>query len=277
MSHPVQVVSISSLKGGVGKTSVTLGLASAALTQGIPTLVVDLDPHADATTGLGVEPGRATPIGELLRSPRKGPIDTIASPSSWTQRQLRRVPEKQARLDVAQGSALTGYYDRPDLRPRDLKRLSKVLSQSSAYELVLIDCPPSLSGLTRMAWYASDGVVLVAEPSLFSVAGSERSMRALDLFAREFDAPVNTVGVVANRYRETSPEHGYRLGELRTMFKDRVLDPVLPESPSWQQIQGAAHAVHHWPGEAAEETATTFEQLLTSVRTKLAAAQPAGR
>ena len=53
----MQVVSISSLKGGVGKTSVTTGLASAALAAGIRTLVVDLDPHADATTALGVQPG----------------------------------------------------------------------------------------------------------------------------------------------------------------------------------------------------------------------------
>ncbi|MFC6257481.1 ParA family protein, partial [Kocuria oceani] len=54
----MQIVSVSSLKGGVGKSSVTLGIASAALRAGVPTLVVDLDPHADATTGLGVQPAR---------------------------------------------------------------------------------------------------------------------------------------------------------------------------------------------------------------------------
>jgi cellulose biosynthesis protein BcsQ len=262
----VQVVSISSLKGGVGKTSVTLGLASAAMSQGVSTLVVDLDPHADASTGLGADPVGATPIGDLLRHPRRAAIDEVAKPSSWSARQRRRHPDKIARLDVAQGSALTGYYDRPDLRSRDLKRLAAVLSQSRNYELVLVDCPPSLSGLTRMAWFASHGVVLVAEPSLFSVAGTERSMRALELFRSEFSVPLDTVGVVANRYRENSSEHAFRLSELRTMFGEKLLSPVIAELPTWQQIQGAAHAVHHWPGKDAAATAKTYEQLLASVR-----------
>lgn len=262
----MQVVSISSLKGGVGKTSVTLGLASAAMTAGVPTLVVDLDPHADSSTGLGADPTAARPIGELLRSPRKAALDDAVTPSSWTARQKRRHPSSTPHLDVAQGSALTGYYDRPDLRMRDLKRLSKVLDTTNQYELVLVDCPPSLSGLTRMAWSASHGVLLVAEPSLFSVAGTERSMRALELFRQEFSMPLDAVGVVANRYRENSPEHAFRLSELRTMFGEKLLDPVIPETPNWQQIQGAAHAVHHWPGSAAATTAKTYEQLLERVR-----------
>lgn len=266
MNHPVQVVSISSLKGGVGKTSVTLGLASAALAKGIPTLVIDLDPHADATTGLGVEPGAAPPIGELLRSPRKGSLNSIATRSAWTLRQQRRTPQREVRLDVAQGSALTGFYDRPDLRPRDMRRLARVLQNTTGYELVLIDCPPSLSGLTRMAWFASNSVTLVAEPSLFSVAGTERSMRALELFRRDFTTQLSKVGVVANRFKEASPEHAYRLAELRTMFTENLLNPVIPETINWQQIQGAAHSVHHWPGEPAAITATLFEQLLDTVR-----------
>jgi len=265
----VQVVSISSLKGGVGKTSVTLGLASAALVAGVDTLVVDLDPHADATTGLGVEPGSASSIGALLRNPRRGSVDDSAVPSSWTLRQRRRVPKASSRLDVIHGSALTGYYDRPDLRPRELRRLARVLEGSRRYELVLIDCPPSLSGLTRMAWFASNGVTLVAEPSLFSVAGTERSMRALDLFRSEFSTKLGTVGVVANRYRDSSPEHAFRLSELRSMFGDKLLSPVIPETSNWQQIQGAAHAVHHWPGDAAKETAGVFEALLGSIRQAL--------
>ncbi|BAS12922.1 virulence plasmid ParA family protein pGP5-D [Arthrobacter sp. Hiyo8] len=79
----MQVVSISSLKGGVGKTSVTTGLASAALAAGIPTLVVDLDPHADATTALGVQAGDQLDIGRMLKNPRKARLlDNVVS-SGW--------------------------------------------------------------------------------------------------------------------------------------------------------------------------------------------------
>lgn len=294
----MQIVSISSLKGGVGKTSVTLGLASAALDAGLKTLVVDLDPHADASTGLGIDPKGREPIGLMLKNVRRSSVNANAVPSSWTERHqeiLRSVQEgasrnkdddaatdpqepsaesdqasalSEGRLDVAYGSAFTGIYDRPDLRLRDLKRLKTVLSRVTGYDLVLIDCPPSLNGLTRMAWYASDKVLLVAETSLFSVAGTERTMRALNMFRREFAPHIQTAGVVANKFRPESGEHQFRLQEMSNMFGDALLSPVLPDIPDWQQIQGAAHAVHQWPTESARLSAVLLSELLDAVRNK---------
>lgn len=262
----MQVVSISSLKGGVGKTSVTLGLASAALAAGIPTLVVDLDPHADASTGLGVEPNGENDIGHLLKNARKADIIAAAVPSPWTTRATQSRKSKRApMLDVAVGGAFSGIYDRPDLRLRTLRRLQNILSRQDKYELVLIDCPPSLNGLTRMAWTASQRVLLVAEPSLFSVAGTERTLRALELFRKEFVPGLQTAGVVANRFRDSSAEQRFRLDEMRSMFGDSLLSPVLPDQPNWQQIQGAAYAVHQWPGEAARHSAARFDDLLQSL------------
>ncbi|MEG2579146.1 MAG: AAA family ATPase, partial [Glutamicibacter sp.] len=79
----MHVVSISSLKGGVGKTSVTLGLASAALAAGIPTLVIDLDPHADASTGLGVRANGKQPIGQMLKNARRARLQDQVVASAW--------------------------------------------------------------------------------------------------------------------------------------------------------------------------------------------------
>lgn len=259
----MQVVSISSLKGGVGKTSVTTGLASAALAAGIPTLVVDLDPHADATTALGVQAGDQLDIGRMLKNPRKARLlDNVVS-SGWVE-QARRNGGGTA-LDVAVGSAYTGIYDRPDLGRRDLRRLSAVLAPADKYELVLVDCPPSLNGLTRMAWSASDRVVLVAEPGLFSVAGTERTMRAIQLFRQEFAPQLAPAGIVANRVRPASSEHTFRLAEMESMFGELLLAPQIPEQANWQQIQGAAHAVHHWPGDSAKNTAKLFDTLLENM------------
>lgn len=264
----MQVVSISSLKGGVGKTSVTLGLASAALAAGIPTLVVDLDPHADATTGLGVKPGDQIDIGRLLRNARRGDLSENVAPSGWVaSARQRNLPTSGATpvLDVAVGSAYSGIYDRPDLGRRDLRRLTTLLSRVEGYGLVLIDCPPSLNGLTRMAWTASNRVLLVAEPALFSVAGTERTMRAIELFKREFAPNLSTAGIVANRVRPNSNEHTFRLAEMRQMFGDLLLNPIITDQENWQQIQGAAHSVHHWPGELARQTSGYFDELLRNV------------
>jgi chromosome partitioning protein len=273
----VQVVSISSLKGGVGKTSVTTGLASAALAAGIPTLVVDLDPHADASTALGVSPDDQLDIGRMLRSPRRAHLADNVVPSGWVERARingsangstngrTQSGTTTSVLDVAVGSAYTGIYDRPDLGRRDLRRLSAVLAGATNYELVLVDCPPSLNGLTRMAWSASDKVTLVAEPGLFSVAGTERTMRAIQLFRQEFAPKLSPAGIVANRVRSGSAEHTFRLSEMESMFGQLLLSPHIPEQANWQQIQGAAHSIHHWPGDSAKNAAGLFDTLLQNL------------
>ncbi len=260
----MQVVSISSLKGGVGKTSVTTGLASAALAAGIPTLVVDLDPHADASTALGVQPDDQLDIGRMLKSPRRARLAENVVTSSWVARENYN-GARPAVLDVAVGSAYTGIYDRPDLGRRDLRRLSAVLAGTDKYQLVLVDCPPSLNGLTRMAWSASDKVALVAEPGLFSVAGTERTMRAIQLFRQEFAPNLSPAGIIANRVRTGSSEHTFRLAEMQSMFGELLLTPHIPEQANWQQIQGAAHSVHHWPGDSAKNAASLFDTLLDNL------------
>lgn len=265
-------MSISSLKGGVGKTSVTTGLASAALAAGIPTLVVDLDPHADASTALGVSPDDQLDIGRMLRSPRRAHLADNVVPSGWVEQARTNGANGTAHsgaqasvLDVAVGSAYTGIYDRPDLGRRDLRRLSAVLAGAQNYDLVLVDCPPSLNGLTRMAWSASDKVTLVAEPGLFSVAGTERTMRAIQLFRQEFAPKLSPAGIVANRVRSGSAEHTFRLSEMESMFGDLLLSPHIPEQANWQQIQGAAHSIHHWPGDSAKNAAALFDALLQNL------------
>lgn len=261
----MQVVSISSLKGGVGKTSVTLGLASAALAANIPTLVVDLDPHADATTGLAVRANGHLDVGRLLKNARRADLAANVVPSGWARKANASENADGLNspvLDVAMGSAYSGIYDRPDLGRRDLRRLSVLLGKVSKYGLVLVDCPPSLNGLTRMAWTASNRVLLVAEPGLFSVAGTERTMRAIELFRKEFAPNLMPAGVVANRVRSGSNEHMYRLDEMKQMFGELLLSPTLPEQANWQQIQGAAHPIHHWPGDSAKQSAGLYDELL---------------
>lgn len=257
---------MSSLKGGVGKSSVTLGLASAALHAGIPTLVIDLDPHADASTALGVHAPRGLDIGTMLRKPKKGAVTGIAVPSRWTEHPISpktTSPDQPAAvLDVAPGSASTSPLDRAEFKPKDLKRLRTVLHGITTYELVLIDCPPSLSALTRMAWAASDKILSVAEPSLFSVAGTKRTLTALAQLEHAPGAAAPTAGVVINRASTGSPEHKHRLAELHELFGALVVDPALPEAPVLQQVQGAAWPVHRWPGEQAADLAARFSSIL---------------
>ena len=80
----MHVLSVSSLKGGVGKTTVTLGLASAAFARGVSTLVVDLDPQSDVSTGMDISVTGHLNIADVLASPKEKTVRAAIAPSGWT-------------------------------------------------------------------------------------------------------------------------------------------------------------------------------------------------
>lgn len=253
------VLSISSLKGGVGKTTVTLGLASAAWARGLRTLVVDLDPQADVSTGLNVPTADTATVADVLASPKPATVRAAIVRSGWATGNNRVV-------DLMVGSPSSINFDGPHPSIREIWRLEEALAVvEDDYDLVLVDCPPSLNALTRTAWAASDRVAIVTEPGLFSVAAADRALRAIEEIRRGLSPRLQPLGIVVNRTRMQSVEHQFRVGELKEMFGPLVLAPHLPERTSLQQAQGAAKPVHVWPGTSAEEMAEHFDRLTERV------------
>src|SRR6478752_5654368 len=150
---PVLVAGVLSLKGGVGKTTVTLGLASAAVHLGLDTLLVDLDPQINATATVapdldGAVDGRPRwSVAEVLDDPTARVIGRAVRESAWGE-QLRVLP----------GSERTESHNHPDPGSKKLFRLATALAKVKPQpELVLIDCPPSLGPLigrpySRSGW-----------------------------------------------------------------------------------------------------------------------------
>ena len=106
------------------------------------------------------------------------------------------------------------------------------------FDLVLIDCPPSLGELTRNALYAATDALVVTEPSFFAVNGAEQALEAVSIVATHGNPGLRPIGIVANRVRPTLPEHNYRMDELRSAFGELVLGG-LPDRAAIQQAQGA--------------------------------------
>ncbi|CAG7845751.1 Chromosome partitioning protein ParA [Pseudoclavibacter triregionum] len=252
------MLSISSLKGGVGKTTVTLGLASAAWARGLRTLVVDLDPQADVSTGLDVRAKGHGSVADVLEDPSEERVRGAIVRSGWS--------DAERVVDLMLGSPSAINFDGPHPTVREIWRLEEALALvESEYDLVLIDCPPSLNALTRTGWAASDRVAIVTEPGLFSVAAADRALRAIDELRRALSPRLQPLGIIVNRARMQSVEHQFRVRELRDMFGPLVIPPFLPERTALQQAQGAAKPVHLWPGESAEEMAEHFDRILDRV------------
>jgi chromosome partitioning protein len=248
-------VAVLSLKGGVGKTSVVLGLAGAALQRGIRTLVVDLDPQGNCTATL--EPGATkSTLADVLADPRRSVLLDAMSTSAWGED-----------LDVLVGGEESEAHNRPDPDHAELGRLNHALSKLDTmtdrppYRLVLLDCPPSLGQLTRSALVAADRALLITEPTIYAVAGVQRAFEAVQ-HEREHNPDLQPLGVVVNRVRVRSIEHNYRINELREIFGPLVLSTVIPDRSAVQHAQGAGLPIQRWGTPGAREVAIALDVLL---------------
>ncbi len=260
----VRSLAVLSLKGGVGKTSVVLGLAGAALQRGVRTLVVDLDPQGNSTAAL--EPGTTSAsIADVLAEPKRSVLGRAIAPSAWG-----------PGLDVLVGAEEAEAHNRPDPDSKRLGRLDRALSKLDSlhdpdgeddvtpYRLVLMDCPPSLGQLTRSALVGADRALLVTEPTIFAVTGAQRAFEAVQT-EREHNPELQPLGVLVNRVRLRSVEHSYRIEELREIFGPLVLPTTLPDRSAVQHAQGACMPVQRWGTPGARETAVAFDSLLARV------------
>ncbi|MCI9887671.1 ParA family protein [Micrococcales bacterium 31B] len=255
------VLSICSLKGGVGKTTVVLGLASAAQARGLSTLVIDLDPQGDATMGLNAIWNHEYNAATMLEKANYKAFTDAVQSSGWNER-----PE-DARVDVIGGAPRTSIHDHPQPSLRRVRRIDQWLSQVTDYDLVLIDCPPSLNGLTQTAWVASDRAVIVAEPCLFAVSAADRALNSIEEIRRGPATRLKPLGILINRERQRSVEHEYRVNELTDIFGPLILQPKIPERAGLQQAQGAAKPLHRWPGQVAKEMSEMFDAILAQAFT----------
>lgn len=261
------VVAVLSLKGGVGKTTVALGLAGAAQQHGLRTLVVDLDPQANATIALDAGPTTAT-VADVLDEPRRSLLERAITASRWG-----------TDLDVLVGAEQTERHDHPDPSPKQLATLARALGRlddaaadpsdpgtpatpQDPYRLVIVDCPPSLGRLTRSALAAAQRAVLVTDPTMFAVSGVQRAFDAVQLERQRGNPELQPLGVVINRVRPRNVEHEFRIGELRELFGPLVFSTMLPDRSAIQQAQGACLPIQQWDTPGAREASAVFDALL---------------
>ncbi len=178
-------------KGGVGKTTVTLGLASVAWSRRSPSLVIDMDPQGNATTGLGIwEPSRT--VDEALDSDRPGAIAELAVPSGW--------PDDAGTppLVVPSTTALAARERQLLTDPIGATDRLRVALSGRQEPLVLIDCPPSLGLLTVNALFAADSALVVTEPSAWSSDGVSEILRTVERIAARKPSGLGVAGVIVN-------------------------------------------------------------------------------
>ena len=226
------VFAVVNQKGGVGKTAVTLGLACAIARLGAKTLIVDLDPQSTATGVVEAEfkhskAGTEVSMTTLMLADAVLPVRSVVVPTKWG-------------FDIAP-STIT-LAKREQARVAGIEYRLRLILEDNGYDIVLVDCSPSLGLLVDNALIAADQVLIVAAPSYASMRGlrdlylgeeieveGEKVHRdsTIETIKKYYNNDLQVAGVIANMVDGTNDAKNH-LEELRKVFGDTVWTPSIP-------------------------------------------------
>jgi chromosome partitioning protein len=225
-----RVIAVANQKGGVGKTTTTVNTGAALAECGFRTLVVDLDPQGNASTGLGIENrGLETSMYHVLM--QDVPLDNCVEPTD-----VRNLFVAPASLDLAGAEIeLVPAFSR---ETRLRTALKTVLDD---YDYVLIDCPPTLGLLTVNGLAAADEVMVPIQTEYYALEGLGQLLRNVDLVKRNLNPELEVSTIVCVMYDARTKLSDQVAREVRDHFGDKVLNTVVPrtvrlsEAPSYGQ------------------------------------------
>jgi chromosome partitioning protein len=225
-----RVIAIANQKGGVGKTTTAVNLGACLAELGHRTLVVDLDPQGNASTGLGINPrGLDSSMYDVLLG--ETPMEDCIEGSS-----VRNLFVAPASLDLA-GAEI-------ELVPafsRELRLRNAIDSVKEDYEYVLIDCPPSLGLLTINAFAAASEVLVPIQCEYYALEGLGQLVRNVDLVKRNLNDKLEISTIVLVMYDARTKLADQVAGEVRDHFGEKVCRQIVPrtvrlsEAPSFGQ------------------------------------------
>ena len=214
-----RIIAIANQKGGVGKTTTAINLATALAAIDQRVVVVDLDPQGNASTGLGIGPGERRPGAYQVLI---GEADVADSRRQTVVPGLDVVPSG---VDLAGAEVeLVGQEGREQILRRTLRGLA------GSCEYVLIDCPPALGLLTLNALVAADAVLVPLQCEFFALEGMSHLMRTIERVRRAFNPRLEIQGIVLTMFDKRNRLSDLVASDVRAHFGEKVYETVIPRN-----------------------------------------------
>ena len=218
---PARVIVVANQKGGVGKTTTSVNLSACVAERGKRVLLIDFDPQANATSGLGIDKLEGRSLYAVLLG--QGTVDEFIVPSGIDSLDLvpAEVNLAGAEVEVARGER---YLSR-------LKEALAPLAASDRYDFIFIDCPPSLGVLTMNALAAAHALIMPIQSEYYALEGLSVMVRLIDqVKATGANPTLEIEGIVMTMYDNRTTLSRQVWQQVREFFEDKVYDTLIPRS-----------------------------------------------
>lgn len=218
-AQTTKILAIVNQKGGVGKTTTAINLSAAIALEGLPTLIVDCDPQANTTGGLGLgkDDDRASTYDVLLGHATAE--EAIVKTSSQG---LDCIPSSRN---------LTGAnFELASQEKREFRLKEALDSLKTKYQFIILDCPPALDLLTLNSLVAADGLLVPMQAEYFALEGISELMSTLDKVSAAFNPKLALEGVILTMYDQRTSLSTQVTDNLRDFFGDKLFKTTIPRN-----------------------------------------------
>jgi chromosome partitioning protein len=257
-----QIFAVCNQKGGVGKSTTAFQLARAGVRAGRRVLLVDLDPQGNLTSTAAAEPVEEDQAGlaDALSARAADTLRDVIVPGVWPGLDL--VPTSGTTLGVVRDELVIAGAGR-EVRLREA--LGAVLDD---YDLILIDCAPSLDQLTINGLAAAHGVVIVTQSKQWSLNGLSQLLDTIESVRAYYNPALHVTGIIVNQHEEKTLSGKGWFDDLEVAASQRgltVLSPAIPKRVVISDATEASRGLDQWGGTEAKTLAAIYADHLASI------------